>query len=1424
MNLLLLQKRYNILIFSLLLFLLYSDVSRAAPAGPLSGITVSVSNSNSSGGVLTCNYPSTTLTASTTATGSTTYSWTGPNSFTATGSSVSVNTAGTYTVTGTNAAGTGSASITVTASNSAPDLAATGGNLVCATSVVINASSSVSGATYSWTGPNGFTSTSKNPGVTAAGTYTVTVKNPATGCTASTSVTVTSGTAAATTFWLEDFTLPDGTTSDTGATPWTATNNVSSGSYIYAVQNNEFKTSFPDQFVGTWTSGRISLAGRTNVKLSVDLRSEVTSGKVLENEDFIKVYLRINNRADSLIYQDLAGIGSSTTGTASMTLTSGAFNGDSVRVIIKTSNSDASERYYFDNVRLAGISSSASVTASVSGTVTCNSTAQLFATASSTATAYSWTGPGNFTSPAQNPVVSAGGQYTVTATLSGGCTVSAPVTVLENKTAPDITATGGTLDCASSIVISASSSASGATYSWTGPNGFTSTSQNPGVTAAGTYTVTVSNPATGCTASTSVSVTSGTATTFWLEDFTLPNGTTSDTGSTPWTATNNVSSGSYTYAVQNNEFKTSFPDQFVGTWTSGRISLAGKTNVKMSVDLRSEVTSGKVLENEDFIRVYLRINNRADSLIYEDLAGIGSSTTGTASMTLTSGAFNGDSVRVIIKTSNSDASERYYFDNVRLAGISSSAPDISVTGGALACLPNTTLTASSTLTGATYSWTGPGGFTSAVQNPSVSTVGTYIATVTNPANGCTNSQSVAVVPGTSLWLEDFTLSNGTTSDAGATKWSVVSTPSGSIFSVQNNEFRVSNTGSGTGTESVWASETISIAGKTNVTISAGIRSSVLPGGQMNTSGSIMDYLRFYYKIDGGSEVLFSENLAAINNHSTTNTIISVGSLSGNNIQIIVRARATGSDEFYYFDNVQVSGATPVNATATAGGILSCTNSSVALSGSTSVSGATYSWTGPNGYTNTTQNPTVSTPGVYTLKVTNTTTGCTGTDTANVTQNITPPANLATVSNPVNALLTCSTGTIGFTASSSVSGANYSWTGPNGFTATGINATITAPGTYTVTATDQNNGCSSTSTAIVTQDTVKPTAVATSSVPANGLLTCSNTKVVLTGSSSTTGVSYTWTGPNGYTASGTSATVTTPGNYTVTVTNPNNGCSTSVTAAAVTQNTNVPEAVNTTVADKLTCRTTSVKISGSSNTTGVIYAWSGPNGFTSTSKETFVSVGGVYTLTATDPSNGCSFSRPITVQADQVHPTGVTISSDGTIINCTIGSVTLTGNSATPNVGYTWTGPNGFFDPEQITSVVDSGTYVLTVNNPGNGCNTTATITVAADFTECSAVARKATDGHAASLDASTGASALTYKVYPNPVNSTAFIELNTPQKGHISVEIYNNIGVREKILFDGVVEAGTPYRWTLDAGSLPTGIHYCMIRTNNKVYVTKLLR
>ncbi|HLZ85720.1 MAG TPA: hypothetical protein VKQ52_00715, partial [Puia sp.] len=151
------------------------DVFKEVGPCTVSGITVSAAASNS--GVLTCTNPSTTLTASTTASGTTTYSWTGPNSFTATGASVTATAAGTYTVTGTNSAGTGTASVTVTSNTAAPAgvTATASGSLTCATnSVTLTGSSTTAGTTFAWTGPSGFTATGATATATAAGTYTLT--------------------------------------------------------------------------------------------------------------------------------------------------------------------------------------------------------------------------------------------------------------------------------------------------------------------------------------------------------------------------------------------------------------------------------------------------------------------------------------------------------------------------------------------------------------------------------------------------------------------------------------------------------------------------------------------------------------------------------------------------------------------------------------------------------------------------------------------------------------------------------------------------------------------------------------------------------------------------------------------------------------------------------------------------------------------------------------------------------------------------------------------------------------------------------------------------------------------------------------------------------------------------------------------------
>src|SRR5260221_2086953 len=132
---------------------------------------------------------------------------------------------------------------------------------------------------------------------------------------------------------------------------------------------------------------------------------------------------------------------------------------------------------------------------------------------SSGGTSYSWTGPNGFTSLVQNPTIAsvtaaAGGSYTVTVTDANGCTATASATVTVNAL-PIPTAGSNTPRCVGTTLNLTSSG--GTSYSWTGPNGFTSLVQHrtiASVTAAagGNYTVTVTN-ANGCTATASATVT-----------------------------------------------------------------------------------------------------------------------------------------------------------------------------------------------------------------------------------------------------------------------------------------------------------------------------------------------------------------------------------------------------------------------------------------------------------------------------------------------------------------------------------------------------------------------------------------------------------------------------------------------------------------------------------------------------------------------------------------------------------------------------------------------------------------------------------------------------------------------------------------------------------------------------------------------------
>jgi len=129
-----------------------------------------------------------------------------------------------------------------------------------------------------------------------------------------------------------------------------------------------------------------------------------------------------------------------------------------------------------------------------------------------------------------------------------------------------------------------------------------------------------------------------------------------------------------------------------------------------------------------------------------------------------------------------------------------------------------------------------------------------------------------------------------------------------------------------------------------------------------------------------------------------------------------------------------------------------------------IAGATYAWTGPNGFTSNLQNPVVSTSattglsGTYTLTVTSS--GCNGSTSANI---IVRPLPVITVTPPRDTI--CPPESVTLTASGA---ATYEWSPPTALnTTTGptVVSTPTATVTYTITGTD-SVGCKGTGTATI----------------------------------------------------------------------------------------------------------------------------------------------------------------------------------------------------------------------------------------------------------------------------------------------------------------------------------------------------------------------
>lgn len=227
-------------------------------------------------------------------------------------------------------------------------------------------------------------------------------------------------------------------------------------------------------------------------------------------------------------------------------------------------------------------------------------------------------------------------------------------------------------------------------------------------------------------------------------------------------------------------------------------------------------------------------------------------------------------------------------------------------------------------------------------------------------------------------------------------------------------------------------------------------------------------------------------------------------------------------------------------TASPGTTLTCASPTAILTGTSSTSGVTYSWS-PGGITTTTCS--ISSAGTYTLKVTNPANGCSATKTISISSNTVLPNISATG----NKTLTCTNPTAVLSGTSTTSGVTYSWS-PGGVTTP--TRSVSSAGTYTFKVTSSLNGCSTSTILNVINNMVSPAI----SITGNQTVTCINPVTVLTGSSTTSGVTYSWS-PGGEVTPTLSVSV--PGSYVLKLTNPANGCTSTNTAVVTYSCTEVP---------------------------------------------------------------------------------------------------------------------------------------------------------------------------------------------------------------------------------------------------------------------------
>ncbi|MCC7246311.1 MAG: hypothetical protein IT269_11575 [Saprospiraceae bacterium] len=472
-----------------------------------------------------------------------------------------------------------------------------------------------------------------------------------------------------------------------------------------------------------------------------------------------------------------------------------------------------------------------------------------------------------------------------------------------------------------------------------------------------------------------------------------------------------------------------------------------------------------------------------------------------------------------------------------------------------------------------------------------------------------------------------------------------------------------------------------------------------------------------------------------------------------------------------------------------GSDITCVNTDPVLTASSDVPGVQFQWSGPNGFTSSSATTTATAgPGTYTVVVTDVITGCSAAASV-VVELLTDVPDVAI--NADGGSLSCTVLEVQLHAVSSLSNAQFEWTGP------GIigdpnqpNITANLPGDYTVVVTNPTSGCTNSATYTIAVDYTAPVLSVNSD---NQVLNCFTIEVVLSAFSTSPFVSYTWIGP-GITSPPNQPTIVVnqPGTYQVIATDVANGCTSSQTVSVLQD---IVSPVATATGGILTCANPQINLT-SATVGATTFIWDGPNGFTSTDPNPTVSVPGDYTLVAVNSINGCVATITVTVLQDIEAPVIVQQSITSATNNQSNGAIDLDVSFSNGSLNYAW-----YFNGQLIPNAtgpdisgIPGGNYSIVVT-ADNGCTATQSFIVP-NTVGTEDLALKGL-----------------WKLTPNPTDGPVMLRFTGESIVDTQLELYDASGKR---LQQYPPSAQTAY--TLDLGSYPAGYYRIVLRSGKNAW------